>query len=77
MLNDKYSYAITQTNYVIDSLNEDVKNKIPENVLNFFQHYSDMSLLNEELESKKMLFQSFTEDTLKFLKVIDYYINEN
>ena len=75
MINDNYTFSITQTNLVINSLEEEIKNKIPTNVVNFFDNNSDMSLINEEFNNKNMMFESFTEDTLKFLKVIDYYIN--
>ena len=75
MINDNYTFSITQTNLVINSLGEEIKNKIPTNVVNFFDNNSDMSLINEEFNNKNMMFESFTEDTLKFLKVIDYYIN--
>lgn len=75
MINDNYTFSITQTNLVINSLEEEIKNKIPTNVVNFFDNNSDMSLINEEFNNKNMMFESFTEETLKFLKVIDYYIN--
>lgn len=75
MINDDYTFSITQANLVINSLDEKVKNKIPQNVVNFFGNNSDMSLINEEYNNKNLMFESFTDDTLKFLKVIDYYIN--
>lgn len=76
MINDDYTYSITQANCVINSLDVDVKEKIPPNVINFFNSNSDMSLVNEDFYNKSLMFESFTEDTLKFLKVIDYYINK-
>lgn len=75
MINDEYTYPITQVNCLINSLEEDVRNKIPTNVVNFFNTNADMSLINDSFESKSLMFESFTDDTLKFLKVIDYYIN--
>ena len=75
MRSDDYTLPITQANCVINSLNDEVKNKIPQNLVNFFNNNSDMSLLNEDFYNKNMMFENFTDDTLKFLKVIDYYIN--
>ena len=75
-LNNDYIYSITQANCVINALDNEYKNKIPQNVVNFFNNNSDYSLLNEEFENGKMTFENFTDDTLKFLKVIDYYINK-
>lgn len=75
MVNDDYTYPITQANCVINSLNDEAKSKIPQNVVNFFNNNSDMSLINEEFNKKNVMFENFTDDTLKFLKVIDYYIN--
>lgn len=77
MENDKYTYSITQTRYIINSLSNDVKNKIPSNVIKFFDNNSDMSLLDNELNGNILKFDNFTNDTLKFLKVINYYINDN
>ena len=76
MRNDDYTLPITQANCVINSLNDEAKNKIPQNLVNFFNNNSDMSLLNEDFYNKNMMFENFTDDTLKFLKVIDYYINK-
>lgn len=76
MINDNYTFSITQTNCVINSLDENVKNKIPQGIVNFFDNNSDMSLVNQEFYNKNVMFESFTDDTLKFLKVIDYYINK-
>lgn len=75
MMENDYRYSITQTNCVINSLEEDVKNRIPQNVINFFNNNSDISLINQEYVNKNIMFESFTDDTLKFLKIIDYYIN--
>lgn len=75
MINDEYTYSITQASCVINSLEEDVKRRIPLNVVNFFNNNSDMSLINESFDNKTLMFENFTDDTLKFLKVIDYYIN--
>lgn len=76
MQDDKYTYSITQTGYIINSLSDDVKNRIPQGVVNFFNTNSDMSLISNENDRKNM-FENFTDDTLKFLKVIDYYINNS
>ena len=77
MENDKYTYSITQTGYVINSLSEEVRNKIPNNVIRFFDNNSDMSLLQKDMNDNTIKFDNFTNDTLKFLKVINYYINDN
>ncbi len=77
MENDKYTYSITQTGYVINSLSEKVRNKIPNNVIKFFDNNSDMSLLQNDINDNTIKFDNFTNDTLKFLKVINYYINDN
>ncbi len=76
MQDNKYTYSITQTGYIINSLSDDVKSKIPQGIVNFFNSNSDMSLISNE-DDKKYMFENFTNDTLKFLKVIDYYINNN
>ena len=59
MQNDDYTYSITQTNYIINSLSTDVKEKIPQGVVNFFDYNSDMTLISDE-NDKKNMFDKFT-----------------
>lgn len=75
-MNNEYEFSITKVNYVINSLPLESKNKIPENVKNFFSNNSNPELLSCDMQNKNIISESFNRDDLKFLKIIDYYINK-
>ena len=74
-MNNEYEFSITKVNYVINSLPLDARQKIPENVVKFFNNNSNPELLSQDIKTQDILSSSFDENDFKFLKIIDYYIN--
>ncbi len=74
-MKNEYESSITKVNFVINNLPFESKEKIPQGVINFFSNYSNPELLTDDMKSKEILSASFNQDDLKFLKIIDYYIN--
>lgn len=74
MSND-YEFSITKVNYIINRLPQDEREKLPSNVMNFFEKNSNEELLSEEFLNTQNIFSLCNENDKKFLKIVDYYIN--
>ncbi len=73
-MDSKYELSITKINHIINGLSEAEKLRIPGNVINFFDNYSNDELLKtfDGIENKM---SSFNDMDKNFLKIIDYYVN--
>lgn len=73
-MNSDYEFSITKVNNIINELSIEEKDKIPQNVINFFSNNSNNQLLenNCDLYNRNL---NFNEMDKKFLKIIDYYLN--
>lgn len=71
-----YEFSITKVNYIINRLPQEEKNKLPENVINFFDVNSNNELLPDNFLKDNNLEKACDNIDKKFLKIIDYYINK-
>lgn len=75
MLNE-YKFNFSQVNSIINKLPEDSKEKIPSSFKNFIDRNSDLSF-NEDYSINKFTDNNYSQETLKLLKIVDYYINND
>ena len=76
-LNDNNDqFCITQVNKIIKMLPDESFSKIPMPIKHFFSSYSDPYLEQTMNLTPDMVNQSLPENTLKYLKVVNYYIND-
>lgn len=75
-MENKFINSISKVNYIINSLSVEDYNKIPQSVVNFFVNNSNDIILKNEVMDNKMLMKNLDTMDLKFLKIIDYYINK-
>ncbi|CCY71768.1 unknown [Clostridium sp. CAG:921] len=73
---DNDNFYITQVNKIIKMLPDETFNKIPNSIVHFLDENSDKNLENTMQLTPDMVNQSLPQDTLKYLKVINYYIND-
>lgn len=72
----EYENSISKVNYIINNLSTEDYNKIPKNVVDFFNNNaSDVFLKNEVIDNTNVM-ENLDATDLKFLKIIDYYINK-
>ncbi len=74
--NNIYENSITKVNYIINKLPLDSLEKIPECVINFFEEYSNSELLQNSMLKTNNIMNQLNINDLKFLKIVDYYINK-
>lgn len=72
----KFEESISKVDYIINKLSFEDYQKIPQNVINFFDNNSNDNFFEAEDLSIKSVMNSLDENDLKFLKIIDYYINK-
>ena len=75
-MSKNYEYSITKVNYIINRLSQDDKDKLPNNIINFFDVNSNDELLQDDFTKSKNLLEMCDETDKNFLKIIDYYINK-
>lgn len=72
----EYENSISKVNYIINNLSTEDYNKIPKNVVDFFNNNaSDVFFKSEDIGAKKVM-ENLDATDLEFLKIIDYYINK-
>lgn len=71
-----FEYSITKVNHIINRLSQDDRNKIPENIINFFDVNSNNELLPNDFLKDNNLEKACDNIDKNFLKIIDYYINK-
>lgn len=70
------AFYITQVNKIIKMLPDDTFEKIPNGIRNFFESNADTKLEQDMQMTPNMINQGLPENTLKYLKVVNYYIND-
>ncbi len=73
---DNDSFYITQVNKIIKMLPDESYNKIPNPIKHFFENNSSVELEQNIQMTPDMVNQNLPVDTLKYLKVVNYYIND-
>ncbi len=73
-MND-YTFNFTQVNNIINNLPVESVEKIPLNFRNFINENSNNKLSDNC--SMNFLESQYSDETLKILKVVDYYINND
>ena len=76
-MNENYTFSITKVDKIINMLPKDKMDKIPQSVRNFFDNNAKKEMLENMYIPSNLLVDNLEDSTLKFLKVIDYYINDN
>ncbi len=73
---DDYKFNFSQVNNIINKLPDSSKEKIPDSFRNFVEKNSDF---NSNLLDNADTFinKAYSEETLKLLKIVDYYINND
>lgn len=74
-MDSSYEFSITKVNYIINKLPQEAKEKIPQNVINFFNTNANSELLPDNFLESKNIIYNCDETDKKFLKIVDYYIN--
>lgn len=73
---DNYKFNFSQVNNIINKLPNDSKEKIPDSFKNFISRNSDLSF-NEFNSVNTFANNDYSDETLKLLKIVDYYINND
>ncbi len=73
---DDYKFNFSQVNNIINKLPDSSKEKIPDSFKNFVEKNSDF---NSNLLDNTDTFinKAYSDETLKLLKIVDYYINND
>lgn len=75
-MESKFENSISKVNYIINNLSTEDYNKIPQNVINFFDNNSSDIFTQSEVIGVKNVMENLNSTDLKFLKIVDYYINK-
>lgn len=75
-MESKFENSISKVNYIINNLSTEDYNKIPQNVINFFDNNSSDIFTQSEVIDVKNVMENLNLIDLKFLKIVDYYINK-
>ena len=75
-MESKFENSISKVNYIINNLSTEDYNKIPQNVINFFDNNSSNIFSQNEVIGAKNVMENLNSTDLKFLKIVDYYINK-
>lgn len=75
-MESKFENSISKVNYIINNLSTEDYNKIPQNVINFFDNNSSDIFTQSEVIGVKNVMENLNLIDLKFLKIVDYYINK-
>lgn len=67
-------YAISEVYYIINKLDEEIRNKIPNEIYEFFMVNSDYEIL-KDLDITNDNIENITNEAKVLLKLIDIYIN--
>lgn len=67
-------YAISEVYYIINKLDKEVRNKIPNEIYEFFMENSDYEIL-KDLDITNDNIENITNEAKVLLKLIDIYIN--
>ena len=67
-------YAISEVYYIINKLDEEIRNKIPNEIYEFFMVNSDYKIL-KDLDITNDNIENITNEAKVLLKLIDIYIN--
>ena len=67
-------YAISEVYYIINKLDKEVRNKIPNEIYEFFMVNSDYEIL-KDLDITNDNIENITHEAKVLLKLIDIYIN--
>ena len=76
-MNENYTFSITKVDKIVNMVRKDKIDKIPQSVRNFFDSNAKIEMLENMYIPSNLLEDNLEDSTLKFLKVIDYYINDN
>ncbi len=75
-MESKFENSISKVNYIINNLSTEYYNKIPQNVISFFDNNSSDIFTQSEVIGVKNVMENLNSTDLKFLKIVDYYINK-
>lgn len=75
-MESKFENSISKVNYIINNLSTEDYNKIPQNIINFFDNNSSNIFSQNEVIGAKNVMENLNSTDLKFLKIVDYYINK-
>ncbi len=75
-MESKFENSISKVNYIINNLSTEDYNKIPQNVISFFDNNSSDIFTQSEVIGVKNVMENLNSTDLKFLKIVDYYINK-
>lgn len=73
---DDYKFSFSQVNNIINKLPDSSKEKIPDSFRSFVEKNSDLSSSVPD-NTNKFINNAYPDETLKLLKIVDYYINND
>lgn len=78
---DEYKFNFFEVNNIINKLPEQSKNKIPNSFKNFIEKNSVISSNefdnNNIVTNNNFVQNAYSDETLKLLKIVDYYVNND
>ncbi len=75
-MDKNFEFSITKVNYIINKLSQDDRNKLPDNLIKFFDVNSNNELLPNDFLKDNNLEKSCDNTDKNFLKIIDYYLSK-
>lgn len=79
-MSDDYKFNFFEVNNIINKLPEQSKNKIPNSFKNFIEKNSVISsneFDNNMVTNNNFVQNAYSDETLKLLKIVDYYVNND